>query len=98
MTPVEDVLAHLIQHCRFIVEFHKDMLSLNCLAPSAEPKATDYIPQMVGMIGQLVASDHAYEADGSVWFSVESYQDYGRLSGRSLVGDAAGCLSPVNGL
>ena len=89
------VFAHLIQNRRFIVEFHRDMLALNCLTPTAEPKATDYITQMVGMIEQLVTSDHAYEADGSVWFSVESFEDYGRLSGRSLVGDVAECLCPV---
>ena len=62
------------------------MLALNCLTPTVEPKATDYIPEMVSMIEQLVKSNHAYEADGSVWFAVESFEAYGRLSGRSLVG------------
>lgn len=63
------------------------METLNCLTPTIEPKATDYIPEMVSMIEQLVSSNHAYEADGSVWFAVESFEDYGRLSGRTLVGN-----------
>ena len=71
--------------CRFIREFHTDMDALNCLTPTSEPKATDYIPQMVDMIGRIVKAGHAYEADGSVWFAVESVPGYGRLSGRSLV-------------
>lgn len=61
------------------------MSALNCLSPSAEPKATDYIPQMISMIESIVKSGHAYETGGSVWFSVESIKGYGRLSGRSLV-------------
>lgn len=61
------------------------MDALNCLSPTSEPKATDYIPQMVDMIGRIVKSGHAYEAAGSVWFAVESVPGYGRLSGRSLV-------------
>ena len=70
------------------------MLTLNCLAPTLEPKATDYIPEMVSMIEQLVNSNHAYEADGSVWFAVESFEDYGRLSGRTLVGNVAVASNP----
>ncbi len=62
------------------------MDALNCLAPTSEPKATDFISQMVDMIGRIVKAGHGYEADGSVWFSVESVPGYGRLSGRSLVG------------
>ena len=72
--------------CRFITEFHTDMMALNCLTPTDEPKATDYIPQMISMIEQLIESHHAYEVEGNVWFSVESFVGYGRLSGRKLVG------------
>ncbi|BDA41580.1 Cysteine-tRNA ligase [Coccomyxa sp. Obi] len=81
---------------RFIREFHTDMDALNCLSPTSEPKATDYIPQMVDMIGRIVKSGHAYEADGSVWFAVESVPGYGRLSGRSLEDNRAGERVAVN--
>ena len=72
-------------YCRFITEYRADMSALNCLSPSAEPKATDHIPQMISMIESIMKSGHAYETEGSVWFSVESVKGYGRLSGRSLV-------------
>ena len=72
--------------CRFMTEFHTDMTALNCLTPTDEPKATDYIPQMISMIEQLIESHHAYEVEGNVWFSVESFVGYGRLSGRKLGG------------
>ena len=68
------------------------MSALNCLTPTIEPKATDYIPEMVSMIEQLVNTDHAYEADGSVWFAVETFENYGRLSGRTLVGNVRFCF------
>ncbi|EIE25292.1 tRNA synthetase class I (C) family protein [Coccomyxa subellipsoidea C-169] len=81
---------------RFIHEFHTDMDALNCLAPTSEPKATDFISQMVDMIGRIVKAGHGYEADGSVWFSVESVPGYGRLSGRSLDDNRAGERVAVN--
>jgi cysteinyl-tRNA synthetase len=50
--------------------------------PDVEPKATESIPPIVAMIEQLVASGHAYPAEGDVYFRVASFPDYGRLSGR----------------
>ena len=50
--------------------------------PDVEPKATETIPEIVAMIGQLVESGHAYPASGDVYFRVESFPDYGKLSGR----------------
>ena len=73
------------------------MLALNCLTPTIEPKATDYIPEMVSMIEQLVSTDHAYEVDGSVWFAVETFENYGRLSGRTLVGNIGLACSVLPG-
>ena len=63
--------------------FHEDMAALGALAPTVEPRATAHIPQMIAMIEGLIASGHAYEADGHVLFAVGSMADYGRLSGRS---------------
>ncbi len=50
--------------------------------PDREPKATESIPEIVSMIEELVASGHAYPAGGDVYFRVESFPDYGKLSGR----------------
>ena len=62
-------------------KFHTDCRALNCLAPHVEPGAVDHIPQQIAMIESLVASGHAYQApDGSVYFRVASFPDYGRLS------------------
>ncbi len=55
----------------------------------------DYIPQMVAMIEELIAKGHAYEAEGHVLFAVESYADYGALSGRSIDDMIAGARVEV---
>ncbi|HEX9646362.1 MAG TPA: cysteine--tRNA ligase, partial [Alphaproteobacteria bacterium] len=62
--------------------FHADMAALGALDPDAEPRATDNIPQMIAMIEALLASGHAYPADGHVLFHVPSQADYGALSRR----------------
>ena len=71
---------------RYADIYHKDMASLGVGLPSIEPRATDHIPQMIDMVKRLIDSGHAYEAEGHVLFSVESFDDYGSLSGRD-VGD-----------
>jgi len=62
-------------------KFHADCTALNLLAPHIEPSAVAHIPQQVAMIEKLIANGHAYAAaDGSVYFRVSSYKDYGKLS------------------
>jgi cysteinyl-tRNA synthetase len=63
--------------------FHEDMTALNALPPDIEPRCTQHIPQMVAMIGTLIAKGHAYEAKGHVLFNVPSMRNYGELSRRS---------------
>ncbi|MBV9376629.1 MAG: cysteine--tRNA ligase, partial [Alphaproteobacteria bacterium] len=63
--------------------FHEDMGALGNLLPDIEPRATEYIPQMIAMIERLIESRHAYVAEGHVLFSVPSDPHYGQLSGRS---------------
>ncbi len=61
--------------------FHTDCAALNLLPPHVEPKATEHIPHQIKMIESLIARDHAYKAgDGSVYFRVSSFADYGKLS------------------
>ena len=61
----------------------EDMELLGNLLPNEMPRATNYVAQMIIMVEDLIKSGHAYEAEGHVLFSVESYKDYGALSGRS---------------
>jgi cysteinyl-tRNA synthetase len=63
--------------------FHEDMASLHCLNPDIEPRATQHIGQMIAMIEQLIANNHAYAAEGHVLFAVETDPNYGHLSRRS---------------
>ncbi|HKW54462.1 MAG TPA: cysteine--tRNA ligase [Stellaceae bacterium] len=63
--------------------FHEDVAALGALPPDVEPRATEHVAQMIAMTERLIASGHAYVADGHVLFSVASMPDYGRLSGRT---------------
>ncbi len=79
----------------YIDYYHQDMDALNVLRPTLEPRATDYIAEMVEMIATLIGSGHAYESDGHVLFDVESYDEYGELSRRSLDEMVAGARVEV---
>ena len=68
---------------RTTADFHRDMAALGCLPPDVEPRATGTIPEMVALIGRLIAHGNAYEAGGHVLFAVASFDRYGALSGRS---------------
>jgi cysteinyl-tRNA synthetase len=62
-------------------QFHADCAALNLLPPHVEPKATEHIPHQIKMIEDLIYRGHAYKAgDGSVYFRVASFAEYGRLS------------------
>jgi cysteinyl-tRNA synthetase len=63
--------------------YQSDMKRLGALPPDHEPRATEYVGQMIAMIGRLIERGHAYAAEGHVLFSVPSMPDYGRLSRRS---------------
>jgi len=75
--------------------YHSDMDALAALRPTIEPRATDYIAQMIAMIAGLIAAGHAYAKDGHVLFRVRSYAGYGRLSGRSVDDMIAGARVEV---
>ena len=76
--------------------YHADMDALGALRPNHEPRATEYIDPMVAMIEGLIASDHAYAAQGHVLFRVRSYKSYGALSGRSVDDMIAGARVEVS--
>ena len=75
--------------------YHQDMDAIGALRPDHEPRATDYIAEMVEMIELLVAQGHAYAAEGHVLFDVRSFPEYGRLSGRSVDDMIAGARVEV---
>jgi len=64
--------------------FLKDWKDLNMLEPFLRPRATDYIKEMISIIGTLIKKGHAYESNGSVYFQVASFKDYGKLSGNTI--------------
>ena len=66
--PIEQITA------RTTADFHADMAALGVLPPDEEPRATQHIAEMIELIGRLVASDHAYAAQGHVLFSVPSFE------------------------
>ncbi len=70
--------------------YNDDMLKLNVLAPDIQPKATEYIPEMIELIVELIKKDFAYEKEGHVLFHVPSYQNYGKLSKRNRDEQIAG--------
>ena len=80
---------------RYSDAYHEDMGALGVGLPSIEPRATEHIPQMIDMIERLIASGHAYEEEGHVLFSVESFEAYGALSGRDVSEMLAGARIEV---
>lgn len=69
---------------RYAKEFEADMAQLNNQQPTIVPYATDHVDQMISMVERLVEKGHAYEAEGHVLFAVQSMENYGKLSNRSL--------------
>jgi cysteinyl-tRNA synthetase len=78
-----------------IAWYHADMDALGALRPNHEPRATEFIGQMIAMTEGLITSGHAYAVEGHVLFRVRSYKDYGKLSGRSVDDMIAGARVEV---
>ena len=77
------------------IHYWNDRTALGCLTPDIEPRATEYIPQMIAMITALIDADHAYVAEGHVLFAVGTSPEYGRLSGRNRDDQIAGARVEV---
>jgi len=80
---------------RYIESYWKGMDALNVLRPTVTPYATRFIPQIVRMIGELIAQGYAYQADGDVYYRVTRFPEYGKLSGNTLERLAAGARVEV---
>ena len=81
---------------RFIEEFYEDMDALNVKRATIEPKATDHIKQIIQFIERLIEGGYAYRVEGDVYFSVEKFEEYGKLSGRKLDEMEAGARIDIN--
>lgn len=81
---------------RFIKAMHEDATALGCESPDIEPRATAHIDEMQQMIETLVTNDYAYAGDnGDVYYAVDSFADYGKLSKRNLDDMQAGARVDV---
>ena len=82
---------------RYIRAYHEDCEALGVLRADLEPRATEYLPQIVAMIGTLVDKGYAYAAEnGDVYYSVSSFAPYGQLSGKRLADLRAGARIEVD--
>jgi cysteinyl-tRNA synthetase len=75
--------------------YFEDMDALNCVRPDISPRATGHITEQIEAVKTLVEKGYAYEAGGSVYFAVEKFKDYGRLSGRNVEEMLAGARVKV---
>ncbi|MCE1274473.1 MAG: class I tRNA ligase family protein, partial [Chlorobiales bacterium] len=63
--------------------YFEDMDRLGVMRPNISPTATGHIPEQIELVSRLIEKGHAYESNGNIYFSVESFPGYGRLSGRT---------------
>ncbi|MEY3220998.1 MAG: hypothetical protein RIT27_2355 [Pseudomonadota bacterium] len=70
---------------RFINAMHEDADALNILRPDIEPRATEFIPQIIALVNTLIKKGFAYIGEnGDIFYAVEKFADYGKLSGKNL--------------
>lgn len=77
-------------------EFLKDCDSLNIERPEVMPRATDHIPEMIEIMNRLERAGHTYTSDGSLYFSISTFEEYGKLSGLKVEGNIAGARVDVD--
>ncbi len=80
----------------YIDEFHRDMDALNVMRADQEPRVTEHIEDIIGIVKSLLDKKAAYLADGDVFYAVESFKEYGKLSGRKLADMVAGSRVEIN--
>jgi len=93
VTDIDDKILHNAHHedmqwwalaYKYEQEFSLAHKTLGNLPPTVEPRATGHITQMIEIIEKLIEKNYAYESQGTVWFSVRSWAEYGKLSGQKL--------------
>ncbi|MBW2020847.1 MAG: cysteine--tRNA ligase [Deltaproteobacteria bacterium] len=81
---------------RYIREFYEDMDTLKVERATVEPRATDHIDEIIDVIDRLISRGYAYKAGGDVFYAVETFKGYGKLSGRRLAEMQAGARVKVD--
>ncbi len=76
--------------------FFDDMDKLNCVRPDISPRASGHIVEQIELVKTLLEKDYAYEVNGSVYFDVSKFEDYGKLSGRKVEEMMAGARVEVS--
>ena len=69
---------------RYISEYYKDADALNIERASTNPRATEYITEIIDFVKELIDKGYAYEVNGDVYFSTKKFKDYGKLSGQNI--------------
>jgi cysteinyl-tRNA synthetase len=81
---------------KYIEALWEDFDALGCERPDVVPRATRHIPEMVSLIEKLLATDHAYRSDGSIYYRIASFPEYGKLSKINFAGNIAGASDRVD--
>ncbi len=81
---------------RYIEAYYQVMDSLNVRRVDRYPTVSGHMQEIIDMVARLIAKGHAYVVDGDVYFSVQSFESYGQLSGRTLEGMEAGARVEVD--
>ena len=81
---------------KYIEALWEDFDALGCERPEIVPRATRHIPEMVSLIEKLLATNHAYKSDGSIYYRIASFPEYGKLSKINFAGNIAGASERVD--
>ena len=81
---------------KYIEEYYRDMKKLNIEKPTYEPRATEHINDIIGLVKRLIDKDFAYDIDGDVYYSVEKFKDYGKLSHKNIDELKSGARVEIN--
>jgi cysteinyl-tRNA synthetase len=80
---------------KYIDALWEDFDALGCERPDVVPRATRHIPEMVSLIEKLLEKDHAYRSDGSIYYRIASFPEYGKLSKINFAGNIAGASERI---
>ena len=81
---------------RYIRAFYEDFDRMGLVRPDAEPRATEHLPEIIGLVERLIAAEKAYVAGGDVYYSVRGFGGYGKLSGKNTEELLAGARVEVD--
>src|SRR3972149_2955496 len=96
---VFDAIYRYLRYKGYEVKYvrnYTDMQALKTLKPQVEPRVTHHIPEIIEIIGKLVAKGYAYEVEGNVFYSVSKFSVYGKLSGKNITELMAGARIEVD--